>query len=252
MPWTFSHPAIVFPLKQSRIGKYLNLPALVVGSTSPDLLYSFGLYQSATTAHDLLGWFYTAFPFCLLIFILNYLFRNPLKTVSPIPLNNPILLNWREISLFILSLYIGALTHIVWDSFTHETGTAVRIFSVLQAQLLQGMTDSQEIAIYKLLQHLGSVLGLLYLCWKYIQYQRKQDKQTQKENRTKLYRLMGIGFISGLCALPLALQFSNKGQGISLNRFIFLELSLAVPFFFGLMIILGIGLYRCKSRQEIS
>lgn len=61
MPWTFSHPAVVFPLKQSRIGKYLNLPALVVGSTSPDLLYSFGLYQSATTAHNLVGWFYTAF-----------------------------------------------------------------------------------------------------------------------------------------------------------------------------------------------
>ncbi|MCK9782768.1 DUF4184 family protein, partial [Proteus columbae] len=43
----------------------------------------------------------------------------------------------------------------------HETGTAVRYFSVLQAQLLQGMTNSQEIAIYKLLQHLGSILGLL-------------------------------------------------------------------------------------------
>lgn len=249
MPWTFSHPSIVFPIKQSRIGKNLNLPALIVGSTSPDLLYSFGLYQSATTAHDLLGWFYTAFPFCLLVFILNYLLRNPLKCVSPIPLYEPIKPNIRALSLFVLSLYIGAITHIVWDSFTHETGTAVRFFSVLQAQLLQGMTDSQEIAIYKLLQHLGSVLGLLYLCWKYIQYQRKQDASTQKENRIKLYRLIGIGFLSGLCALPLALQLSNKGQGININRFIFLELSLAVPFFFGLMIILGVWLYRAKNRQ---
>lgn len=250
MPWTFSHPSIVFPIKQSRIGKSLSLPALIVGSTSPDLLYSFGLYQSATTAHNLLGWFYTAFPFCLLVFILNYLLRNPLKCVSPIPLYEPIKPNIRALSLFVLSLYIGAITHIVWDSFTHETGTAVRLFSVLQAQLLQGMTDSQEIAIYKLLQHLGSVLGLLYLCWKYIQYQRKQDAPTQKENRIKLYRLIGSGFLSGLCALPLALQFSNKGQGININRFIFLELSLAVPFFFGLMIILGAWLYRTKSLTK--
>ncbi|MGJ7384461.1 DUF4184 family protein, partial [Morganella morganii] len=28
MPWTFAHPAIVFPLKQSRYGRWLNLPAL--------------------------------------------------------------------------------------------------------------------------------------------------------------------------------------------------------------------------------
>lgn len=249
MPWTFSHPAAVFPLKQSRIGKYLNLPALVVGSTSPDLLYSFGLYQSATTAHNLVGWFYTAFPFCLLVFIFNYWLRNPLKTVSPIPLDNSIRLNWRDLSLFVISLYLGAVTHIVWDSFTHETGTAVRIFSILQTQLLQGMTDSQELAIYKLLQHLGSVLGLIYLCWKYVQYQRKQESDIQIRNRLKLFRLIGIGLISGLCAFPLAWQNVDKGEGINVNRFIFLELSLAVPFFFGLMIILGLWLYAKQKKQ---
>ncbi|WP_163591107.1 DUF4184 family protein, partial [Klebsiella variicola] len=85
--------------------------------------------------------------------------------------------------------------HIVWDSFTHETGTAVRIFSILQTQLLQGMTDSQELAIYKLLQHLGSVLGLIYLCWKYVQYQREQESDIQLKNRLKLFRLIGIGLI---------------------------------------------------------
>lgn len=249
MPWTFSHPAVVFPLKQSRIGKYLNLPALVVGSTSPDLLYSFGLYQSATTAHNLVGWFYTAFPFCLLVFIFNYWLRNPLKTVSPIPLDNSIRLNWRDLSLFVISLYLGAVTHIVWDSFTHETGTAVRIFSILQTQLLQGMTDSQELAIYKLLQHLGSVLGLIYLCWKYVQYQRKQESDIQIRNRLKLFRLIGIGLISGLCAFPLAWQNADKGEGINVNRFIFLELSLVVPFFFGLMIILGLWLYAKQKKQ---
>ncbi|HAU5008708.1 DUF4184 family protein [Proteus mirabilis] len=249
MPWTFSHPAVVFPLKQSRIGKYLNLPALVVGSTSPDLLYSFGLYQSATTAHNLVGWFYTAFPFCLLVFIFNYWLRNPLKTVSPIPLDNSIRLNWRDLSLFVISLYLGAVTHIVWDSFTHETGTAVRIFSILQTQLLQGMTDSQELAIYKLLQHLGSVLGLIYLCWKYVQYQRKQECDIQLKNRLKLFRLIGIGLISGLCTFPLAWQNADKGVGINVNRFIFLELSLAVPFFFGLIIILGLWLYSKQKKQ---
>lgn len=110
------------------------------------------------------------------------------------------------------------------------------------------MTNGQELAIYKILQHLGSVLGLLYLCWKYTQYQRKQDLQSKKENRIKLYRLMGIGGISGLCALPLALKLSDKGYGININRFIFLELSLSVPFFFGMIIIVGILL--CRHNKD--
>ncbi len=52
MPWTFSHPAAVFPLKNFPGGRLLNLPALITGSLSPDFFYSVGLYDIATTAHD--------------------------------------------------------------------------------------------------------------------------------------------------------------------------------------------------------
>lgn len=69
MPWTFSHPAVVFPIKQSRFGHFLSLPALILGSLSPDLFYSMMWYSAATTAHDLIGWLYTGLPLCLLITI---------------------------------------------------------------------------------------------------------------------------------------------------------------------------------------
>ncbi|MCT8351376.1 DUF4184 family protein, partial [Photorhabdus kayaii] len=39
MPWTFSHPAAVFPLKNLPGGRLLNLPALIMGSLSPDFFY---------------------------------------------------------------------------------------------------------------------------------------------------------------------------------------------------------------------
>ncbi|WP_340619085.1 DUF4184 family protein, partial [Xenorhabdus entomophaga] len=90
MPWTFSHPAVVFPLKSLPRGRLLNLPALITGSLSPDLFYSVGLYDVATTAHHLPGWFYTAFPLCLLIFLivrlLSYItFHNYENFIFPIP-----------------------------------------------------------------------------------------------------------------------------------------------------------------------
>ncbi|XKD94380.1 DUF4184 family protein [Morganella morganii] len=52
MPWTFSHPAVVFPLKQSCFGLWLNLPALITGSVSSDLLslrHFFRLSESVNT-----------------------------------------------------------------------------------------------------------------------------------------------------------------------------------------------------------
>ncbi len=67
MPWTFAHPVIVFPLKQSRYGRWLNLPALITGSVSPDLLYSSGMYRAADEAHHFTSWFYTGLPVCLAV-----------------------------------------------------------------------------------------------------------------------------------------------------------------------------------------
>ncbi|MBO1929423.1 DUF4184 family protein [Providencia rettgeri] len=65
----------LFPILQSfsdktkSIWAFLSLPALILGSLSPDLFYSMMWYSAATTAHDLIGWLYTGLPLCLLITI---------------------------------------------------------------------------------------------------------------------------------------------------------------------------------------
>lgn len=86
MPWTFSHPAIVFPIKQSKIGKILNLPALIIGSISPDLFYSVGLYNLSTKAHHFTDWFYTAFPVCIVVYVVISILSSSLNKLFPIPI----------------------------------------------------------------------------------------------------------------------------------------------------------------------
>ncbi|MDD9339950.1 DUF4184 family protein [Providencia heimbachae] len=248
MPWTFSHPAVVFPLKQSKWGRFLNLPALIMGSLSPDLLYSFGLYHTATTAHYFIGWFYTGLPVCLIIYIGIYLLATPLKQVIPFPIEKNNQWDKRYFITLLFSLFIGAATHIVWDSFTHESGAAVRNLPLLQFGLIN-MTDRQEITIYKILQHLGSLLGLLYLCFKYFKFHQRQSKKNQQANLIKLKNLLLISICAGIIAFPLAYYLAINANLFNFNRFVYLELTLSVPFFFG--IIIGYALFKNYKSSKM-
>lgn len=53
----------------------------------------------------------------------------------------------------------GALTHLVWDAFTHDGGRGVRMFPVLDDSLID--IGSRHIPAMYVLQDLGSLLGLV-------------------------------------------------------------------------------------------
>lgn len=248
MPWTFSHPAVVFPIKHSFLGKWLSLPAMILGSLSPDLLYSFGLYRLASEAHRIVGWLSIGLPLCFIIYVIILKLASPLSTVIPFAIKKTQDRSIRNICILAISFFIGALTHIVWDSFTHDTGTMVRSWSFLQFNLT--MTDKQEITIYKILQHSGSLLGLLYLSYQYWRYHRKQPKIQQHIDNQKLKKIMGIGVVSALFALPIAYYLTPKLPNFHFNRFVYLELTMMVPFFFGGLVTYGIWTFyrQCRLR----
>ncbi|TYO99774.1 DUF4184 family protein [Xenorhabdus doucetiae] len=250
MPWTFSHPAAVFPLKVLPGGRLLNLPALITGSLSPDFFYSVGLYDIATIAHHLPGWFYTAFPVCLLIFLIARLLSSPLSVLTPISFARYKKQSHKDGIIFVLSLFIGAVTHIVWDAFTHDKGFFVEQIPLLQSRVFHSITNGQGIGIYKMLQHFSSLSGLLYLTIKYWQYQKKLDLTIQKENKRKLYHLTVIGFISALLTCPVALFLSWEVSGINMSRFIFKELTLSVPVFFIILIVIALWIRYSSSKTQ--
>jgi Domain of unknown function (DUF4184) len=59
----------------------------------------------------------------------------------------------------VASLLIGALTHVLWDSFTHTEGAAVQGWAPLRAEVVGPHR------VYNLVQYVSSVGGLLVIGW---------------------------------------------------------------------------------------
>ena len=120
MPYPFAHPAAVLPLARP-LGRFAVPSALAIGSIAPDLwhLVPFANRADAHSAAALL-WF--CLPAGLLAYVLFHLvLKQPL-----------IALAWPRLGAFackgfprspwyavVVSLLVGALTHLVWDAITH-------------------------------------------------------------------------------------------------------------------------------------
>ena len=84
MPYTLSHPLAVVPL-QRWCPAYLNFPALVIGSMTPDFGYFVGQFNVAGLAHTIPGSFVVCVPVGLLVLGLFYALRRPVCYLLPQP-----------------------------------------------------------------------------------------------------------------------------------------------------------------------
>lgn len=175
MPLTFSHPAAVVPL--ARCG--LLLSPLIVGSMAPDFPYFLQLSTGSMYGHTLPGLFFFCLPAgYLALWVFHTILERPLLSLLPVGHRRRLAElagrfrfgPMRRFLMILVSLLVGALTHIAWDSITHAEGWVVRHVPVLRSPVL---TSSHEtIRVYKFLQH-GSTLGgaALLVCW-YLRWYR--------------------------------------------------------------------------------
>lgn len=164
MPWTFAHPAAA--LLVHRFGRRsLPLSGLVVGSLSPDFGYYVGAFDVATQAHALRGTLTICLPSaCLLLVVL---LRLRAFLVAPLPqphraaiagLPTPSLWPLGHFAGMGGAIWIGALTHVAWDAFTHAGGPMVSISAPLREELFE--ISGRRFATYTLLQHAGTLFGI--------------------------------------------------------------------------------------------
>jgi hypothetical protein len=169
MPFTLAHPAAIIPIHKA-LGSRTSLSALVIGSMMPDLAYFVRLGVSAQTSHSLHGIFLFCVPVGLIVFALfHLLLKRPaaallparmLSRLSPKSLDPPQVSGTLLLSV-ILSLGLGAFTHIAWDAFTHADTLMVDRFDFLR--MVIGPIGGYKLYVYKVLQHLSSLIGLLAL-----------------------------------------------------------------------------------------
>ena len=217
MPFTLSHPAAVLPFARTR----LDLSALVIGSMSPDFIYFIYLNPRGEATHTLAGIFEYCLPAGLLALALYHLFlKPPLQSILSLPAYPPptshsdlfTLRTIRRLALVIISLLIGALTHLGWDAFTHENNWLTQFLPFLNATVFDLGFD--KVPLTRILHHASTIFGgLCLIVWARRRMGRwpVENDRKPKLRLDKHMRLAGLGVcISAVAGLLYAWSQVNS------------------------------------------
>lgn len=224
MPFTLSHTVAVIPLYKY-LGKCGALSALIIGSMTPDFAYFSDYIQRQVESHSLIGIYLFAIPAGLTVYYLYHFLMAPVlvsllpKTLQKYLHEDLFLGRLPDIPSYTLvfSLMLGALTHVVWDFFTHQTGIP-QFVHWMDVPLTS--IDGYDIMSYRILQHFSSLFGLtllIFWIWKWMSYKKKYSDVSstaashtwQAPKALKLFSLVVlltvptiVGLIHGYANLP--------------------------------------------------
>src|SRR6266508_4004273 len=225
MPFTLAHPAAVVPLRLiSR--RYLSFSALVVGSLSPDFEYLFRLNAVSRFSHTFTGLLYFCVPVGLIGF---WLFHKLVK--QPVILLQPSFMRQRlapsssncpfsdlgHLAAVLISLALGAFTHIAWDSLTHEHGWVVERGPALRASVYS--IAGHELRLYKLLQHGSTISGLLlltYWLWRWLSTEPLTMPSVESLPEGVRRRIL-VALTAATCVIGLSIGLWSAAQSAGLQ-----------------------------------
>lgn len=167
MPFTFAHPVIYLPLKYLP-RSWFSSTGVIVGSVAPDLEYIF--YGTRTFSHTYAAILWFHLPLALLIaWLFHNLLRDKLIGRLPTCMHSRFVryegFSWnkyfkKNLAVVILSILLGALTHLLWDGFTNPAGYFVEQFPVL---LKTVHTLGTHMPLHVLIWNISSIVGILAL-----------------------------------------------------------------------------------------
>jgi membrane-bound metal-dependent hydrolase YbcI (DUF457 family) len=163
MPFTFAHPAASVPLR-GWLGRYGVVSALVIGSMVPDFSYFMPFPVARWRTHDLFGLLWFCVPMGVASWALFHAFlAKPWSDLLParLRIRCRALCEMRERPVWtavVVSIFVGALTHVAWDAFTHAGAPIVRVSRPLRFPL--GTISGYPVSVYTILQHVSTLVGL--------------------------------------------------------------------------------------------
>jgi hypothetical protein len=174
MPFTLAHPAAILPLRQVR---FLRTAPLVIGAVTPDLPYYLPLgpgghaLRLRLDTHSLIASCTVDLALGLALLLAVVLLREPLTVLLSargrwlcLTALEPFRRPGAAWLLAPPAILIGVWSHLLWDSFTHSEGWAVRHVAALNDTVTIGWYTGE---MFHLLQYLSSAFGLLVLAWWY-------------------------------------------------------------------------------------
>jgi hypothetical protein len=231
MPFTFSHPAIILPFIRN---KKLSATGLIIGSMCPDFEYFIRMKVQSNISHTFLGLLLFNLPLGFLVALLFHetIKRNLIENLPPFfqnkltTLKNMKWIGYLKANLFyvLISILIGALSHIFWDAFTHESGYFVQKTPILSYK-------RSNIPFYKILQHLSSLIGLLFIVY-YIHKLPIKKSITSKPNWKYWVLVLVLTFAFISIRWTFGLSFNQIGNiAVSLISSTILALTFANLYF---------------------
>jgi Domain of unknown function (DUF4184) len=213
MPLTPSH-AVAAPVIQRVIrplGIMLPMSALVIGTMVPDFEYLIRLSPGGGEWHTRVGLLEYCLPAGLLTWLIFRTVIGPTllrllppglgdaarATVTPGP-------TYRLIPGALVAIAIGAVSHDLWDSFTHLDGWAVRNLPWLKYRHLIGA--HHWVRYFVVLQYASSVLGLLAvfaILWHWVAKQPKSTRRIPVGDRAWRIREAGLLLLASLAGAIL-------------------------------------------------
>ncbi len=246
MPWTFAHPAAVLPLRRLCSRGYLSFAALVVGSLSPDFPYYLGRFDLGDFTHAPLGVLTLCLPVSLMILVAIYIFRDPVARLLPEPHRSGLLaagpsperLSIRAICVFAGSVVLGAVSHLLWDSFTHEHRLFVREWPILQVSLFTAL--GRDFRVFNVLQHLSTLAGVAAIVIAYRNYLGRVSVRPAPEfnaNNRSYATLASLGITALIIAAPFSfLGATVDGEPVNVSKLVVLQAVYATTAFFALLV----------------
>ena len=211
MPLTIAHPVAAVPLRRP-LGRLGVLAGLVVGSIMADLPLFMPLPLSRNTTHS----FPAVLWFCVPAGVLAYLLYDcvldrPLRALMPEGLARRLARTGREARppvwspSVLVSIFVGAATHAVWDSFTHGGSAGVgEWLPFLERRLFT--VSGYTAYVFSVLQHVSTVVGMAALSlWVWRWYGRATpgdpaDGALSPRARRALFIVMVLAMVAGAIA----------------------------------------------------
>lgn len=219
MPFTLAHPAAVLPL----IRRPFVASALVAGAVAPDLLYLDVLYRIATQHINgnftltLTHKFTSAFwldPLLalLLLAVFHLVLKRPLAALAPPALAARLPASYRlSIGWVLVSVVVGALTHVIWDSFTHWDGYFVRHFPGFFGAQVTGAWD-----VSRVLQYVSTVGGCVILAvWLYRWYRRTPAVATSRDRVPAWVRYLVLAALALFGVVGAVVELGRADGGLA-------------------------------------
>lgn len=234
MPFTFSHPALVFPFAYFP-QKYFSWTGLIIGSMTPDFEYFIRMRILSIYSHTFSGLFWFDLPLGIAFaFIFHNVIKKPLFDNLPnffqVRFAKYRKLRWNRhfkyhSVIVVVSILIGAASHILWDSFTHSTGFFAQLIPFLSSEI---PLFNQQIPIHKILQHVSTLIGGLIVLITLLRLP-PQTKKTRTVNKRYWLLFLLITSIIVVLRLLTGLNINMYGHVIATGISAIFIASIATP-----------------------